>query len=133
MVVVCGDKKVAIECDGERYHSGEAKIREDMERQTILERLGWNFIRIRGSEYYRNPDSTMERVVSELSRLSIAPEMYTDFEKNQNYETELLTRIKRRAHEILSGMEKDANQYSKDIIAAALDPKNHIIGDYSVY
>ena len=133
MVVVCGDKKVAIECDGERYHSGEAKIREDMERQTILERLGWNFIRIRGSEYYRNPDSTMERVVSELSRLSIAPEMYTDFEKNKNYETELLTRIKRRAHEILSGMEKDANQYSKDIIAAALDPKNHIIGDYSVY
>ena len=133
MVVVCGDKKVAIECDGERYHSGEAKIREDMERQTILERLGWKFIRIRGSEYYSNPDRTMERVVSELLKLGIEPEMYTELEKNQKYETELLTRIKRRAHKILSGIEKDNNQYSKDIIAAALDPKNHMIGNYSVY
>lgn len=133
MVVVCGDKKVAIECDGERYHSGEAKIREDMERQTILERLGWKFIRIRGSEYYSNPDRTMERVGSELLKLGIEPEMYTELEKNQKYETELLTRIKRRAHKILSGIEKDNNQYSKDIIAAALDPKNHMIGNYSVY
>lgn len=37
MVAVCGRKKVAIECDGERWHSGEDKIREDMERQTILD------------------------------------------------------------------------------------------------
>lgn len=62
MVAVCGKKRVAIECDGERWHSGEAKIREDMERQTILERLGWRFIRIRGSEYYRDAEQTMQRV-----------------------------------------------------------------------
>lgn len=62
MVAVCGKKRVAIECDGERWHSGEAKIREDMERQTILERLGWRFIRIRGSEYYRDEEQTMQRV-----------------------------------------------------------------------
>ena len=30
MVAVCGKKKVAIECDGERWHNGEEKIREDM-------------------------------------------------------------------------------------------------------
>lgn len=46
MVVKCNDKKVAIECDGERYHSGEEKVREDIERQSILERAGWRFIRI---------------------------------------------------------------------------------------
>ena len=33
-----------------------------MERQTILERLGWRFIRIRGSEYYRDAEQTMQRV-----------------------------------------------------------------------
>jgi len=74
MVVVCGRKKIVIECDGERYHSGENKIREDMERQTILERLGWRFIRIRGSEYYRNPEKTMERVVTALTDAGIEPE-----------------------------------------------------------
>ena len=59
---------------GERYHSGEDKIREDMERQTILERLGWRFIRIRGSEYYRNPEKTMERVITALTDAGIEPE-----------------------------------------------------------
>ena len=55
MVAVYKNRKIAIECDGERYHSGEDKILEDMQRQTILERLGWKFIRIRGSEYFADP------------------------------------------------------------------------------
>lgn len=76
MVAVCGKKNVAIECDGERWHSGEAKIREDMERQTILERLGWRFIRIRGSEYYSNPEKTMERVIAELTNYGIEPQRH---------------------------------------------------------
>jgi len=63
MVAICGNKKIAIECDGERWHSGEEKIRQDMERQSILERLGWRFIRIRGSEYYRGKEETIARVI----------------------------------------------------------------------
>ena len=39
MVAICGNKRIAIECDGERWHSGEAKILEDMERQFIAEVL----------------------------------------------------------------------------------------------
>ncbi|MEG1502317.1 MAG: AAA domain-containing protein [Synergistaceae bacterium] len=74
MVAVCGDNKIAIECDGELYHSGDEKIREDMERQAILERLGWRFIRIRGSEYYGNPSQTITRVVDELTAFGIEPE-----------------------------------------------------------
>lgn len=74
MVAIYEDNKIAIECDGELYHSGEDKVRADMERQTILERLGWRFIRIRGSEYYRNPEATMKRVVSELSNYDVYPE-----------------------------------------------------------
>lgn len=66
-----GNYRVA---NGEHYHSGENKIREDMERQTILERLGWRFIRIRGSEYSRDPEKTMERVVSALKHAGIEPE-----------------------------------------------------------
>lgn len=73
MVAVCRNNAVAIECDGERWHSGDIKIREDMERQTILERLGWRFIRIRGSEYYRAPERTIQRVIKELSSYGIEP------------------------------------------------------------
>lgn len=71
IVALYGEKKVAIECDGEKYHSGYDKLREDMERQAILERLGWTFIRIRGSEFYSNKQKTMERVYSELENLGV--------------------------------------------------------------
>lgn len=33
IVVIYEDRKVVIECDGERYHSGTEKVREDMQRQ----------------------------------------------------------------------------------------------------
>lgn len=106
IVAVCGEKTVAIECDGERWHSGEAKIREDMERQTILERLGWRFIRIRGSEYYRDPKASIDRVVNLLSKYGIEPEDYEEVH-NTGRETELLKRVKLRAHDILDHWKGD--------------------------
>ena len=73
IVVIDGNNKVAVECDGERWDSREDKVFEDMERQTILERVGWRFVRVRGSEYYAEPSLTMERLFSELGRLGIHP------------------------------------------------------------
>jgi very-short-patch-repair endonuclease len=72
LVVVGGDKRLAIECDGDRYHPLE-KLHEDMERQAILERLGWQFIRIRGSSYFRDPEGCIERVLKRLLEMSITP------------------------------------------------------------
>ena len=131
IVAVCGKRKVAIECDGERWHSGEEKIREDMERQTILERLGWKFIRIRGSEFYSDSEKTIRRVISELKKYDIVPE---DSEKisNTERETELLKRVKARAQMILE--KRDDLQPKQDIetIAAALDPKSILSKDESL-
>ena len=97
MVAVYDDKKVAIECDGDRYHSSPAQVRNDMERQTILERIGWTFIRIRGSEYFRQPDKTIERVVGELDSLGIHPESTEDVSADMAKGTELLKHVKHRA------------------------------------
>lgn len=74
MVIHYGKRKVALECDGERYHSDEYEIREDMERQAILERIGWRFIRLRGSEYFRNKAQAIKRVCYELNTFGILPE-----------------------------------------------------------
>lgn len=128
MVALCGKKTVAIECDGERWHSGEEKIREDMERQTILERLGWRFIRIRGSEYFRCPEKTIERVVSELSAFGIEPEsMSGETVDGNDRNTELLQRIENRAAQIIAknqgGKEADLDMAT---IRAALDPKTMV-------
>lgn len=99
MVAVCGDKKIAIECDGELYHSGDDKVRADMERQAILERLGWKFIRIRGSEYYRNSNETMNRVISELTDFEIEPEQ--NIQINSAKDTELQQRVVAAAEHIM--------------------------------
>lgn len=127
IVAVCGKKKVAIECDGERWHSGEEKIREDMERQTILERLGWRFIRIRGSEFYSDGEKTIKRVIAELSAFGIEPEDAAET-KSTERETELLRRIKTKASAILNG-EADNEGTDEATIAAALDPNETVPGE----
>ena len=98
-MAIDGKEKVAIECDGERWHSSETQVRNDMERQTILERLGWRFIRIRGSEYFRDPEKTMERVYQDLETYNIHPSR--DAEVEATPDTDLLSEIKRRAQELL--------------------------------
>jgi very-short-patch-repair endonuclease/superfamily I DNA/RNA helicase len=72
-IVVEGDgKRLAVECDGDRYHPIE-KLAEDMNRQAILERLGWKFARIRGSSFYRDPDQAMATVFKALDEMEIRP------------------------------------------------------------
>lgn len=72
-IVVEGvDGRVVVECDGDRYH-GIRELAKDMERQAILERLGWRFVRIRGSQYYRNPEATIQAMLERLDDLGIVP------------------------------------------------------------
>jgi hypothetical protein len=72
MVVSGPNGEVALECDGDRFH-GIDQIGDDMRRQAILERAGWRFIRIRGTRFFRDPDTTMAWVFDELRRLSVEP------------------------------------------------------------
>lgn len=105
MVAVCQDKKIAIECDGELYHSGDEKIREDMERQAVLERLGWRFIRIRGSEYYGEPEEAMRRVIRELTEYEIEPEASLEIDETSG--SELQQSVIAAAGRILLEWEKE--------------------------
>lgn len=123
MVALCGKQTAAIECDGERWHSGAEKVREDMERQTILERLGWRFIRIRGSEYYRAPEKTMERVVSQLAAFGIEPEAAENSTIDKQHASELLSRVKLRAAQIIESRHDGEDPIDLETIQAALDPK----------
>ncbi|WP_160163297.1 AAA domain-containing protein [Nitrolancea hollandica] len=100
-LVVEGDgKRLAIECDGDRYHPME-KLADDMARQAILERLGWIFVRIRGSAFFRNPDRAMEPVFRRLHDLGIPPVGDESEERSgQQCESELRDRIISRAGDL---------------------------------
>ena len=58
MVVEGNGKRLAVECDGDKWHTLD-NLQDDMNRQAILERLGWSFVRIRGSQFYRDPQQAM--------------------------------------------------------------------------
>ena len=53
------NQKIVIECDGDRYH-GIDQLENDLERQTVLERCGWKFIRVRASEFYYEREKSIE-------------------------------------------------------------------------
>jgi very-short-patch-repair endonuclease len=74
LVVTGGGKRLAIECDGERFH-GPEKLQEDMEREAILVRLGWQFVHIRGSIFFRDEGRAMRPVFERLSELGITTDL----------------------------------------------------------
>jgi len=74
LVVTGGGKRLAVECDGESIH-GPEKLQEDMGRQAILERLGWQFVRIRGSIFFRDEDRALRPLFQRLEELGITTDL----------------------------------------------------------
>lgn len=110
IVVSYENKQIAIECDGERFHSGAAKIEEDMERQCILQRIGWKFIRIRGGMYYRDKDGTMEDVIKKLTTYGIYTEnIQKNMAGDKYHSCDLYQRVVNRAQQIREEWHKQDN------------------------
>jgi len=72
-----GGRRLAIECDGDRYH-GPERWADDMRRQRILERVGWTFWRCFGSDYMIDADSVFSDLVATLEARGIKPIGHTD-------------------------------------------------------
>ncbi|HET7149883.1 MAG TPA: AAA domain-containing protein [Candidatus Acidoferrum sp.] len=72
LVVEGNGKRLAIECDGDHFQPLE-KLHEDMDRQSVLERMGWIFARVRSTEFLRSPDRAMKPLVEKLQALEIFP------------------------------------------------------------
>ncbi|GBD43541.1 RecBCD enzyme subunit RecD [bacterium HR40] len=57
-----------IECDGATYHATRSARDRDRLRQEILERLGWNVIRIWSTDWFSDPEGELERVLQILEK-----------------------------------------------------------------
>jgi very-short-patch-repair endonuclease len=93
IVIIGGSQKIAVECDGDYWH-GPGQHMEEHHRQTQLERCGWEFFRIRGSRFYRDPDgsllplwkmlnTTEKRTDREPSPFGLTMEQSEDKDKNE--------------------------------------------------
>src|SRR5258708_6532910 len=115
-LVVEGDgRRLAIECDGDRYHPLE-KLPEDMERQSILERVGWTFTRIRSTEFLRDPQRAMKPVFEKLRLLEIPPA--EELIEEPAAGADLIERVRQRAEKLRKAWTATAPE------TVVADPKN---------
>jgi very-short-patch-repair endonuclease len=66
------DRRLAIELDGDQYH-GPERWADDLARQRVMERVGWQFWRCWGSSFRLDPEGCIDDLVRSLSSLGIAP------------------------------------------------------------
>lgn len=59
---------LAIECDGATYHSSKNARDRDRLRQEILERMGWKFYRIWSTDWFKNKDVEIEKLLKEVEK-----------------------------------------------------------------
>ncbi|MHA6793613.1 AAA domain-containing protein [Pseudonocardia bannensis] len=73
LVVTGAAGKLAVECDGEAFHTTPEQRTADLHREQELKRCGWTFERIRESVYYRNKEAALAPVWEKLDQLGIGP------------------------------------------------------------
>jgi very-short-patch-repair endonuclease len=66
------DARLAIECDGDKYH-GADKWADDMQRQRVLERAGWVFWRCFASSFLKRRQTVIEELVKTLGARGVEP------------------------------------------------------------
>ena len=117
LVVVGESRRLAVECDGERWHTAE-QLEKDLERQSVLQRLGWVFARVRGSLFFRDPDKAMEAVFAKLQRLGIEPLGAVTEQGDSIADVECL---RRRAERIRREWAKDSSTVEIEAASSLLD------------
>ncbi|AHM62896.1 DNA/RNA helicase [Flammeovirgaceae bacterium 311] len=59
---------LGIECDGAAYHSARSARDRDRLRQQVLENIGWRIHRIWSTDWFRNPERELKRVVAAIEK-----------------------------------------------------------------
>lgn len=73
-LVVQGEKsKLAVECDGDHWHTSVEDRERDFLRERVLQRAGWKFWRVLGSTYYNNPGKALESLWEKIEEMGIRP------------------------------------------------------------
>lgn len=70
IVIEGPESRLAVECDGDAWHEAD-RWEDDRVRQQTLERAGWTFERIRGSAFYRHPQTALDSLWARLEELGI--------------------------------------------------------------
>lgn len=61
-------KRIAIECDGEAFHSSLAQLEHDERKNRFLEKNKWRVLRFSGKEIYHEPDWCVQVIKKHIKK-----------------------------------------------------------------
>lgn len=67
-----GDARLAVECDGDEFHGPDRWV-HDMNRQRVLERVGWTFWRCFASTWTLRKEEVFSELLERLSNMGVEP------------------------------------------------------------
>ena len=73
LVVLGADARMAVECDPDAFPGTGRQARSDLERERELRRCGWEFARVRESEFEFDPDRVIDAVAAALEARGCKP------------------------------------------------------------
>ena len=73
MIIIGSNGRLAVECDGDYWHTGQEQEQQDEDRQWQLERCGWTFWRLPESIFNRNEDEALKSLWKKLDQMTIYP------------------------------------------------------------
>lgn len=103
-----GLPKIAIECDGAAYHSSEEAYLHDTHRQKILEGHGFVFHRIWSTNWWRNPQKEIKKLVDFIKNIENSnPSIFEDKSKIGIAFTDNIKIIENELSNVLPDLRKD--------------------------
>jgi very-short-patch-repair endonuclease len=131
LVVTDGSNRLAVELDGEQFHP-PSQLGADMERQAMLERAGWRFVRIRGSLFFRDDEAALVPLYQAFRQFGINPVRQDSILSGGG--SELIDRVRRRAEEIkrewrevkTDGLKEPVRSRDR-VVAVASDQRNELV------
>lgn len=112
--------KIAIECDGAKYHSSREAYLYDRHRQKILERHGFVFHRIWSTNWWRNHKRETERLIEFITKTELSDYLTTkdysssalaftdDVEVLEDYISQGLFRDNETEQDIINNIDNDS-------------------------
>ncbi len=69
-LVVCGDARLVVECDGAQFHSRRDDAARDRVLDRVMQRAGYRVYRFTGEEIWRNAAACAESIVEDILRFA---------------------------------------------------------------
>jgi very-short-patch-repair endonuclease len=105
-------RRLAVVCDGAGDRTPE-EIAEDLARQATLERLGWQFSRVRASLLYSDPEEALRGVREKIERLGIEARTTAADEAGSDDGSAAVDRVVKRSRELVKRWKRRAGARRK--------------------